>query len=130
MPGQHSSEENVAAVASRYRRCDDLTSSGIKPQTSGTDNVRSTTELTGRLFGVFQLNRPTVEPIITPFYFNQLEILLSLCKRSSVQLFCILAISYRMSALGKRNFLLCDILKFLTTKRLFYRQHPTMSKKS
>ena len=36
---------NVATVASRWRRCADLTSPRIKPQTYRTDSVRLTTEL-------------------------------------------------------------------------------------
>ena len=40
-------DENVAAVASRWRHCDDLTGPGIKPQIFRTDSRwRSTTELT------------------------------------------------------------------------------------
>ena len=39
---------NVATVASRWRHCADLTSPRIEPQTSQTDSVRLTTELTGR----------------------------------------------------------------------------------
>ena len=37
---------NVAAVASRWRHCADLTGSGIEPQTSRTESVRLATELT------------------------------------------------------------------------------------
>ena len=37
---------NVAAVASRWRHCADLTGPGIEPQTSRTESVRLTTELT------------------------------------------------------------------------------------
>ena len=37
---------NVAAVASRWRHCADLTGPGIEPQTSRTDSVRLATELT------------------------------------------------------------------------------------
>ena len=37
---------NVATVASRWRRCADLTGQGIEPQTSITDSVRLATELT------------------------------------------------------------------------------------
>ena len=37
---------NVAAVASRWRHCVDLTAPGIEPQTSRTDSVRLATELT------------------------------------------------------------------------------------
>ena len=37
---------NVAAVASRWRHCVDLTGPGIEPQTSRTDSVRLATELT------------------------------------------------------------------------------------
>ena len=38
--------KNLAAVASRWRHCADLTSPIIKPQTSGTDSVSLTTKLT------------------------------------------------------------------------------------
>ena len=37
---------NVAAVASRWRHCADLTGPGIEPQTSRTESVRLATELT------------------------------------------------------------------------------------
>ena len=37
---------NVAAVASRWRHCADLTGPGIEPQTYRTESVRLTTELT------------------------------------------------------------------------------------
>ena len=37
---------NVATVASRWRRCVDLTGPVIEPQTSRTDSVRLATELT------------------------------------------------------------------------------------
>ena len=37
---------NVAAVASRWRHCADLTGPGIKPQTSRTESMLLTTELT------------------------------------------------------------------------------------
>ena len=37
---------NVAAVASRWRHCADLTGPGIEPQTSHTNSVRLATELT------------------------------------------------------------------------------------
>ena len=42
---------NVAAVASRWRHCADLTGPGIEPETFRTDSVRLATELTaGPLF--------------------------------------------------------------------------------
>ena len=44
---------NVAAVASRWRHCVDLTSVGIEPQSSCTDEVCVTTNLTGRHNTVF-----------------------------------------------------------------------------
>ena len=45
---------NVAAVASRWRHCADLTGPGIEPQTSRTDSVRLATELTaGNLLNMF-----------------------------------------------------------------------------
>ena len=37
---------NVATMASRWRRCADLTGPGIEPRTSRTDSVRLATELT------------------------------------------------------------------------------------
>ena len=40
---------NVATVASRWRHCVDLTGPGMEPQTSRTDSVRLTTELTSGL---------------------------------------------------------------------------------
>ena len=40
---------NVATVASRWRHCVDLTGPGIEPQTSRTDSMRVTTELTAGL---------------------------------------------------------------------------------
>ena len=47
---------NVATVASRWRRCADLTGPGTEPQTSRTDSVRLATELTAGLILVSQLN--------------------------------------------------------------------------
>ena len=41
---------NVATVASRWRRCADLTGPGIEAQTSRTDSVRFATELTAGLY--------------------------------------------------------------------------------
>ena len=41
---------NVAAVASRWQHCVDLTGPGIEPQTSRTDSVRLATELTAGLY--------------------------------------------------------------------------------
>ena len=38
--------KNVAAVASRWQHCADLTGPGIEPQTSRTESVRLATELT------------------------------------------------------------------------------------
>ena len=39
-------QRNVAAVASRWRHCADLTGPGIEPQTYRTESVRLTTKLT------------------------------------------------------------------------------------
>ena len=51
---------NVAAVASQWRHCADLTSPGIEPQTSRTDSVHLATELTaGQLF--FKLAYTAIE---------------------------------------------------------------------
>ena len=41
-------QRNFTTVASRWRHCADLNGPGIEPQTSRTDGVRLTTELTGR----------------------------------------------------------------------------------
>ena len=41
-------QTNVATVASRWRHCDNLTDPGIEAQTSRTDSVRLSTELTSR----------------------------------------------------------------------------------
>ena len=46
-PGQHTSEETVA---SHWRHRADLTGPGIESQTSRTDSLRLTTELTSRLW--------------------------------------------------------------------------------
>ena len=40
---------NISTVASRWRHCANLTGPGIEPQTSRTDSVRLTTELTAGL---------------------------------------------------------------------------------
>ena len=45
---------NVAAVASRWRHCADLTGPGIEPQTSRTESVRLATELTAGLCTPFR----------------------------------------------------------------------------
>ena len=53
---------NVAAVASRWRHCADLSGPGIEPQTSRTDSVSLATELTaGKASAVMrQLHRSVV----------------------------------------------------------------------
>ena len=48
-PGQHSSEETSQRWRAVGDTVSDLTRAGIEPQTSRTDSVRLTTELTSRL---------------------------------------------------------------------------------